>query len=143
MLCRRCCNNELLWTEVEARGWRQVGSTGRPRTRSPDGSKQLQSRRPSHSGSAMFLGPYRSAAHLDPAFPVHRLDQHVCRNAEFVMQIANHIQRQRTISSHHFVHTSALAEHTNQGPKVLPLLFQSKLDCLNRIGKIDWITLSL
>jgi hypothetical protein len=103
----------------------------------------LPSRRLSYSGSAMFPGPQRSAAHVDPAFPAHRLDQDVCRNAEFVMQIANHIQRQRTISSHHFVHTGALADHTNQGAKVLPLLFQSKLDGLNRIGKVYWVARSL
>src|SRR5258707_8791343 len=64
------------------------------------------------------------------------LNQHICRNAEFVMQLADHIQGQRTLAPEHLVDPRALANHPDQCPRILSFLFEPEFDGFHRVRQV-------
>ncbi len=42
----------------------------------------------------------------------HGLNQYICRNAELVMQLADHVERQRTLAPEHLIDPRALPDHS-------------------------------
>jgi hypothetical protein len=78
----------------------------------------------------------------NPAVSPCGLDQNFGRYIEFVVQVANHVQRQRPFSPHHLVHSRPLADNSDQGSRVFTGLFQTKLDRLYGIWQINGIVLA-
>src|SRR5260370_25475014 len=71
------------------------------------------------------------------------LNQHTCRNAEFVMQLADHIEGQRAFAPQHFIDPRALPDHSDQGTGILSFLFEAEFDCFHRLRTLQGIVLSL
>ena len=71
------------------------------------------------------------------------LDENLRRDVEFLLQITNHVQRQRPLSSHDLIHTRSLADDPDQCARVFAFLFQSELDRFDRIGEFYRIAFAL
>src|SRR5450631_177282 len=71
------------------------------------------------------------------------LDKNLCRDVEFLVQITNHIQRQRSLALHDFINTRSLTDDSDQCARVFPFLFQPELDRFDRIGEVNRIVFLL
>src|SRR6266851_78966 len=71
------------------------------------------------------------------------LNQHICRNAEFVMQFADHIKGQRALTPQYLVDPRALADYSDQGAGIFPFLFEPEFDGFHRIRKFHGIVFAL
>ena len=71
------------------------------------------------------------------------LDENLRRDVEFLVQITNHVQRQRPLSSHDLIYTRSLADDPDQCARVFAFLFQSELDRFDRIGEFYRIAFAL
>jgi hypothetical protein len=64
-------------------------------------------------------------------------DEDFGRDAEAMMEAANHREPEGALTVHHFVHPAAPADHADQRMGVQPLLLEAKANRLDRIGWID------
>jgi hypothetical protein len=70
------------------------------------------------------------------------LDQHLSRNPQFAVQLADHIQRKWPGASHDFIDPSSLPNDPYQRPIILALLLKTKFNGINGIGQINGMVLA-
>ena len=59
------------------------------------------------------------------------------------MQVADHFERQRTVTTHYLVDSPSLPNDAYQSPKILAQLLQAKSYVVERVGQVDRVVLAL
>ena len=71
------------------------------------------------------------------------LDQNLGRDSQFLMEPANHLERQPPIAAQHLVNSASLANDSDELANAFPGLFQSELDGLDGAGQVDRVMFPL
>ena len=59
------------------------------------------------------------------------------------MEVANHFERQGSVTAHHFVNPRSLTNDAYQRAKIFARLFQSEFYGIERIGQVDRVAITL
>ena len=71
------------------------------------------------------------------------LNKNLCQDVEFLVQITNHIQRQRSLALHDLINSRSLTDDPDQCARVFAFVFQPEIDRLDRIGEFNRIVFLL
>lgn len=73
----------------------------------------------------------------------HGLNENLWWDVEFLVQITDHIQRQRSLALHDFINSRSLTDEPDHCARVFPFLFQPEFDRFDRIGEFNRIVFLL